>query len=156
MRDATPASPAISADNWESGIDYQGKASEGVNRRRIPFPTAPVTTQSAADAYALVLRDVGATLPRRDTQDARIIREVDTGTATFGNGIIDSPKQVGGWPELKSTEPPLDSDGDGMPDDWERDHGFNPADSGDGALDADQDGWRNLEEYLNATNPRDR
>jgi pectate lyase len=146
--------PTISADNWKDGIDYQGNASEAVNRRRTPFPTAPVTTQAAAEAYTLVLRDAGATLPCRDSHDARIIREVDTGTATFGNGIIDSPKQVGGWPELKSAVPPSDSEGDGMPDEWEREYGFNPADSSDGAPDADHDGWTNLEEHLNGTNPR--
>jgi len=146
--------PAISADNWKGGIDFEGKTSEAVNRRRTAFPTAPVATQSAAEAYRLVLRDAGASLPRRDSHDARIIREAETGTPTFGNGILDSPKQVGGWPELKSTTPPPDSDGDGMPDEWERRHGFNPADSSDGATDADGDGFTNLEEFLNATNPR--
>jgi len=147
--------PAISADNWKGGIDFEGKTSEAVNRRRTAFPTAPVATQSAAEAYRLVLRDAGATLPRRDSHDARIIREVETGKPSFGNGIIDSPKQVGGWPELKSTTPPSDSDGDGMPDEWERRHGFNPADSSDGAADADHDSYTNLQEYLNATNPRE-
>jgi hypothetical protein len=145
--------PAISDDNWKGGIDFEGKASEAMNRRRTPFPVAPITTQSAAEAYRLVLQDAGATLPRRDSHDARIIREVETGKPTFGNGIIDSPKQVGGWPELKSTAAPPDSDGDGMPDEWEHRYGFNPTDPSDGQTDADQDGYTNLEEFLNATNP---
>jgi len=147
--------PAISADNWKGGVDFDRKTSEAANRRRTPFPIAPVTTQPAAEAYQLVLRNVGATLPHRDTHDARIVREVETGKVTYGNGIIDSPKQVGGWPELKSTAAPLDSDGDGMSDEWERRHGFNPADPADGAVDADGDGYTNLEKFLNATNPRD-
>jgi hypothetical protein len=47
-----------------------------------------------------------------------------------------------------------DSDGDGMPDDWEIDHGFNPSSAGDGALDADNDGFTNAEEYAAGTDPR--
>ncbi len=47
-----------------------------------------------------------------------------------------------------------DSDGDGMPDDWEIDHGFNPSSAADGALDADNDGFTNAEEYAAGTDPR--
>jgi pectate lyase len=36
-----------------------------------------------------------------------------------------------------------------MPDAWEREHGLNPNDPADSALDADGDGYTNLEEYLN-------
>jgi len=48
-----------------------------------------------------------------------------------------------------------DSDGDGMPNDYERDHNLNPDDPRDAALDADGDGQSNLDEYLAGTNPRD-
>jgi hypothetical protein len=67
--------------------------------------------------------------------------------------IIDSQKEVGGWPELKSTKPPLDSDHDGMPDDWETKHGLNPRDPADGARAKDKNGYTNLEHYLNNTDP---
>ncbi len=68
--------------------------------------------------------------------------------------IIDSQEQVGGWPILKSNAAPVDSDDDGMPDSWERRHGLNPHDRADGSRDQDQDGYTNVEEYLNNTNPR--
>ena len=68
--------------------------------------------------------------------------------------IIDSQEQVGGWPELKSATPPVDTDEDGMPDSWERKFGLNPRDPSDGAADKDHDGYTNLEEYLNNTNPK--
>ena len=138
---------AISADNWR-GVEHGGDTSEAANRAREPFPVAPVTTQSAADAYALVLRDAGATRPRRDAVDARIAREVETGRPAFGSGIIDRPEDVGGWPQLCSTAAPADTDDDGMPDDWERTHGLdpgNPADRNGHTIDAE---YTTLEVYL--------
>jgi pectate lyase len=114
-----------------------------------PFDVFPVATQSAKDAYEAVLATVGASLPARDAVDARIIRQVREQTGT----IIDSQKQVGGWPVLKSLPPPLDSDHDGMPDEWELKHGLNPRDASDARQDKDGDGYTNLEEYLNGTDP---
>jgi hypothetical protein len=48
----------------------------------------------------------------------------------------------------------LDRDGDGMPDAWEIQYGFNPSDPSDAALDADGDGQSNLAEFLSGTDPR--
>lgn len=113
------------------------------------FAAPLVTTGSARQAFEAVLAAVGASLPRRDSVDARIVNEV----RQRGGSILDSQSQVGGWPELRSTTPPLDTDGDGMPDEWERRFGLNPRDPADGAADKDNDGYTNVEEYLNGTNP---
>lgn len=113
------------------------------------FAAPMVRRESAREAFETVLRAVGASLPRRDAVDARIVNEVRQRKGS----IIDSQSQVGGWPELKSTTPPPDVDGDGMPDKWERLHGLNPNDSADGSADKDRDGYTNIEEYLNGTNP---
>jgi hypothetical protein len=48
-----------------------------------------------------------------------------------------------------------DSDRDGMDDDWELTHGFNPYDSSDAAADSDGDGFSNQKEYLAGTDPLD-
>ena len=110
-----------------------------------PFETGPITTQDAKDAYRDVLGHGGATLPRRDAVDRRIVEEV-----TSGKGhILNSQTEVGGWPDLQTAPAPRDSDGDGMPDEWERQHGLNPGDAADGALDRNADGYTNVEEYLN-------
>jgi hypothetical protein len=150
--------PAISADNWKGGIDFapDGEATETTLRVREPYIVAPVTTQAAESACALVLAQAGCSL-RRDAVDRRIIEEIRTGTARYGatykgggKGIIDSQKDVGGWPELRSQPAPVDTDHDGMPDDWERRHGLNPNDPADGAQDSVGDGYTNLERYLHS------
>ena len=71
----------------------------------------------------------------------------------YGNGIIDIPSDVGGWPEYKSTPAPVDSDHDGMPDTWEKKFGLKWDEPSDGAKDADHDGYTNVEEWLNGTDP---
>lgn len=150
--------PLISADNWKGGIDFapDGEATERTLRVDRPFVVAPVTTQSADAAYELVLAQAGASLVR-DAVDRRVIHEIRTGTAKFGatykgggKGIIDSQKDVGGWPELRSLPAPVDTDHDGMPDAWEKAHGLNPADPADGARAMSSGGYTNFEIYLNS------
>src|SRR5580765_4706304 len=114
------------------------------------FAAPTVTRASARSAFDAVLQAVGASLPRRDSVDARIVNEVRQRKGS----IIDSQTQVGGWPELTSTTPPVDTDGDGMPDKWELRYGLNPRDGTDGSADKDRDGYTNVEEYLNGTNPK--
>jgi pectate lyase len=152
--------PEISADNWNGGIHFSpdGEATMQTLRVNTPYVVAPVTTDSAEAAYARVLDNAGASL-HRDGVDARIIEEIRTGTARYGRsyggggkGIIDSPADVGGWPELRSAEAPPDADGDGMPDAWEQAHGLDPQDPADGPREQ-SDGYTWLEAYLNSLVP---
>ena len=147
-------SPEVTADNW-LGV-HPDKVEVADLRAHEPFKVAPVTTHLANEAFELVLLQAGAVLPRRDSLDARIIEEARTGTARFGgsydgggNGIIDSPETVGGWPELESLPAPADTDGDGMPDEWEAQKGLNLNDAADGNK-VETDGYTMLEKYLNS------
>lgn len=147
--------PDISADNWAAGGVVLDPGVDLAEARAVePFQVARVTTQSATEAYPLVLREAGATRPRRDPVDARLIAEVTSGRPTHGRGIINSTDQVGGWPEYRSLPAPTDMDLDGMPDAWERRHGLDAADPADGVGDPDKDGYTNVEEFLNATDPK--
>ena len=110
----------------------------------------PITQQTPQDAYQAVLAHAGCSLPTRDVIDTRIIEEVRNGTAAFGkNGIINSPNDVNGWPELEGVPASTDSDQDGMPDSWERDNKLNPNDPDD-RNEVAADGYTMLEKYLNS------
>ena len=147
--------PEITTDNWNGGVQGVYAAYQKDKRALSPFPIAEVDTQSAEEAYELVLQHAGANFPVQDSVDKRVIYEVQTGTAQYGstwngggNGIIDSQSDVGGWPILHSLPPPVDSDQDGMPDEWELQKGLNPEDSTDRNI-INSYGYTKLEEYLN-------
>jgi hypothetical protein len=151
-------------ENPWSVVDFRGWNGRQIiaYKQSGPFETGPIATQEAKDAYKAVLGRGGATLPRRDAVDRRIVEEVASGTGH----ILNSQAEVGGWPDLQTVaQPPSagesqsppgagglhgDSDGDGMPDEWERQHGLNPGDAADGSQDRNADGYTNVEEYLNS------
>jgi len=156
---------------WMSGNIMEGKPAWndnnylGLNKERYPAESRdkleasahfeishPVTTETAEEAFVSVLAGAGA-FPR-DAVDTRIVEEVRTGTASGSGargqnlGIIDDPEAVGGYPTYVSTESPLDSDGDGMPDAWEIEKRLNPNDAADGNK-VTKSGYTAFEVYLN-------
>jgi hypothetical protein len=144
--------PLITADNWSGGV--QGK---GAVRMPQPFAAPAIAMQPAEEAYELVLAQAGATMPKRDAVDERVVGQVRTRTHTFSGmkngvkypGIPDSMEQVGPYPELKSTPAPLDTDRDGMPDEWEKARGLDAKDPEDRNGHKLHSDYTNLEVYLN-------
>jgi pectate lyase len=130
-----------SSDAEDLAVEERGRSMLVAARHPMP----PVTTTSASQALTQVPQQAGARLPKIDDVDQWIVEDLLNRTGA----IIDDPQDVGGWPVLASGSPPPDGDGDGMPDAWEQKHGLD-----DGSGDADNDGYTNLEEYLNSTDPR--
>lgn len=119
------------------------------NRVEKEFPVPPVNVTNPRILCAVFQRECGATLPRRDKVDERIIDQLIKGA---GN-LINSQAEVGGYPELRTKNVPADADNDGMPDAWEKEHGLDAANAADAAKDADGDGYTNIEEFLNRKDP---
>ena len=160
--------PEVTADNWTYGIynqidangndgTYTAKTKDTI-RIETPITYEAVTTHTAELAYQQVLKYVGASL-HRDALDAIIVRDAEKGECTFtasgnANGIIDHPSDVKGdgwekWPPLNQTEAKTDTDGDGMPDEWETANGLNPSNKSDGN-EIGEGGYTNLEIYMNS------
>jgi pectate lyase len=131
------------------GIDTGwGMVSGSYTKMERPFAVSEefaIRTESAERAYEQVLRTAGATPWRRDGADTRVIQSVRDQTGR----VINSQKEVGGWPELKSGRARLDSDGDGIPDDWEKAHGLDAQNASDANTIA-SNGYSNLENYINS------
>ena len=137
----------VTKNNWR-GVKADRSDSLRVT---VPFIVTFIPQQTADDAYEEVLKNAGASY-KRDAVDRRVVDEVRNGKSFSGkkrNGIIDSQRDVGGWPELKSLAPPTDSDQDGMPDEWETKNNFNPNDASDSRRFDLSKGYSNVEVYLN-------
>ncbi|MBI5804193.1 hypothetical protein HY450_03040 [Candidatus Pacearchaeota archaeon] len=135
-------------DQWSLVKRNADKEIIEANKRNSPKSTQPIfsiTIESAEQAKDLVLANAGATLPKRDSVDTRIVNDFFSGTGSLG---IRS-----GYPGLRSSQPPADSDNDGMPDSWETQFSLNPNLASDNILDSDNDGYTNLEEYIYNTQP---
>jgi pectate lyase len=132
---------------WTVFANYHEKAR--FTRATEEFSYPQVITDSAEVALERVLSEAGASKPQRDAVDRRLVQDVRTGKGK----VIRTVAEVGGWPELAPGTAPVDSDQDGMPDAWEKTHGLNPVEAGDSRLDPDNDGYANIEEYLNETDP---
>lgn len=168
----------VTKDNWDGGVQIASNFAPGEYLPKIksdkPFDMAPVTIKDTKDAYRYVLDNVGATFPKRDTVDKRIVKFVETGKPyyvenapefispyvkrrlpadSYKKGIITDIRQVGGLPEYNGT-PVLDSDNDGMPDKWENANGLNPNDPSDAVKDCNGDGYTNIEKYINGIDTR--
>lgn len=147
----------VSCDNWKGVVVPQGVKLDSCRVSK-PFEVIPaIVNQSASKAYIQVLNQAGASFVR-DVVDLRIVNEVRNGTFTFKgsngstNGIIDTQKDVGGWPVYNYLPNQVvnDTDGDGISDEWENKHGLNKNSASDGGLYTLNSTYTNLEMYLNS------
>lgn len=178
--------PKVSSDNWNGGVQIEGKDGELMTyeEAKVYFPYIKADDElprpwfkimPTKDAYNFVLENAGATLPKRDPVDVRIIKTVKTGKAiyekgldpdsfyqfkhrrlppdSYKRGIITDIAQVGGYPEYKG-KPYTDSDGDGMPDAYEKKFNLDPNDPSDAtSYPHGKDGYTQIEYYINGIDP---
>jgi hypothetical protein len=179
---------AVTEDNWNGGVQFSDGGSKddpttspeasaktlaGEVRVNQPFPMAAVTMSPAREAYQMILENAGATLPRRDPVDSRIIEAVRTGivgsmgksltppamkglarndVGSAGNGIITDISQVGGYPDYKG-EPFKDVGADGIPLSWKKKYHLDANDAGLAQKDLQGDGYTVIEKYLYGLDP---
>ena len=167
-----PSFANMTNDNWTYGIyaqiDANGNDGTYTNttkdtiRLTQPLDFIYTTTHTAQDAYQRVLSYVGCSL-YRDSYDKELVTEARNGTALhtgsgLKQGMINSQDDLKpsnaaadwtAWPTLQTRGTITDTDGDGMPDEWESANGLNASDPADGAITTD-DGYTNLEHYLNS------
>jgi len=157
----------VNEDNWKGiKIDYtigswegsyikcddisDGIYVDGVLRRNNEYlDKYPIITQKPQSAYSEILKYVGAS-DRRDSIDERVINDVINRTAPTGSisglGFIDSPDDVGGFIVLDGGNKPLDTDNDGLPDEWEDKNGFDKNDPSD-SVKVNSSGYTIIEAY---------
>ncbi len=132
-----------------------------------PIDAGEVTTHKAQTAFEKVLKYCGASFVR-DACDVRYAEEAENGTTTFMGAIvkragildiINDPEgtedpTTASYPTLREEKRPadFDTDGDGIPDEWETANGLNPSDANDGnEYTIDSEGiYTNIEVYLNS------
>lgn len=170
----------VTNNNWDGGVQL---AEEYASQKRLDsirsdkaFDMAPVSIMTTDKVFDSVLANAGATFPKRDAVDTRVVKTVVTGQPiyvenaplfvpkyvkrrlpadSYKKGIITDPRQVGGLPEYKG-KPVKDTDMDGMPDAWEKANGLNPKDPSDAVKDCNGDGYTNIEKYINGISTKEK
>jgi pectate lyase len=149
--------PEMTKDNFK-GVHMNNGATEEDKKNTVATQehlAVMIPFQSAEDAYKQVLQKTGASY-KRDTLDARIIKDVENRTGRFidvqGGYPHGTPYEqtIHSWPALKSQPAPLDSDKDGMPDAWEKNNGLNSNDPADAVKIGLHDFYTNIEVYINS------
>ena len=163
--DVTNNNWTIGVINQVNGSDCDGtwtQATKDSIKLEEPMTFICTTTHSAQKAYEKVLDFAGASL-HRDSFDEMMVSDTRQGKASHtGSGLSsgfvnsqDDNKPSGAssdwsaWPTLNSTEAPTDTDGDGIPDEWETAHGLDPNKKADGN-ELDASGYTNVEVYINS------
>jgi hypothetical protein len=147
----------VTSDNWKGVHMNEGTPDVKQKAKLVtPVPYEPIPVQSAEQAYQSVLASAGAIFPARDTLDVRIIQDVVNRTGRlidvqggYPHGT-EYEKTMNAWPFLNPGTASMDTDQDGMPDDWEKKNRLDPVNPDDASGYSISKGYTNIEVYLNS------
>lgn len=160
----------INTNNWEgtsvgSTTDLiNGIVSKADVKSDKELGETPLLHQHTAQGCFLPVVNYAGCSHRRDAIDIRLTTECRQGSTSYKGdiankpGIIDKvddlcPEDADSdwtpWPELKSETAPVDTDQDGMPDEWETRNGLDPKNPEDRNT-SNEEGYTMLEVYLNS------
>jgi pectate lyase len=152
---------SVTEDNW-IGVHLKDSELTAI-KSNVPVKEISLEVDTPEEAFNDVIKYAGASFPSRDNTDTRIMNEVVSGTAVYMGrgytdefdlspdiitGMIDSQEDTGGWDELHSEPAPVDSDNDGIPDEWEIENGLDPLNPEDSSS-FSAEGYTFLEIYIN-------
>ena len=162
---------AATADNWKAvGVEtytlsdiraderivtatpYNKYSIDGGRSRYLPERYMLEDIATAEQAYNDVVNHAGTI--NRDKIEQRIANEVVSGTCLYGGattgagkGILDTENDAEGFYTYSTDYSiPVDTDGDGMPDEWESKNGLNPEEADQNRVNTD--GYTAIEVYL--------
>ncbi|MGC4090449.1 MAG: hypothetical protein QM756_21750 [Polyangiaceae bacterium] len=153
LKDVNKDADAIDTTALTSS-DFATSSIQGSAYTQTPYTGV---TDAPAAAFERVLNYAGAAWWDRSALDKRLVAEARDGSgkiiAWADNPFDTSASEGTEWRSLVATplkERPagFDTDGDGMPDAWETAHSLNSS-VADNNGDFDNDGYTNLEEYIN-------
>ena len=128
----------------------------GGDRQTAPYAYPELEKWAGNSLVENLLPEVGASLPYRDLADCYMVDEV-LSFGKKGKLITNENELPIGVPtswNLFKGEKRVDTDGDGMPDEWENAHGTN-ANAND-AMTIAENGYANIENYVNGISKADR
>ena len=151
-------------DNWHDGnkngvldgyLIPESEFGGGPDFQAVPYAYPVVPIWPASVLTDSVLPAVGASLPYRDLEDYYVIDEFKSyGKKGYlitneTENSIGTPSQWTLWAGTKR----IDTDNDGIPDDWETANGSNPSLASDAVVIA-SNGYTNIENYINSINKK--
>ena len=149
-------------DNWQdSNMDgvfdpYEVTNYAAGNRVDTPYDYPELPKFEGKSLLQTLIPTVGASLPYRDPSDCYMIDEVNS-VGKKGALISNEENLPYGAPntwKVWGGNTRVDTDGDGMPDAWETAHGTDP--NKDDALTLADNGYTNIENYINSITVDDR
>lgn len=139
---------------WANGTTGGYPADPATFRVATPYAAPNIIATARSSMESVLATKAGATVPFRDTLDARVITEMQNRQGDIGRLGAAFPTVPSCGAPFSTAPPctaaPADADHDGMPDQWEQDHGLNLNNAADrNGTGAFNNGYTNLENYLN-------